>query len=299
MTYSKHSLLITLLLTLFCLSNCEKDKLNFSDDITLTESINKIETSYKEGDIKIENIITDNKVETEADFSLKEKIRLELDRSYSKNQTYLKSSNNLVGVFKYGSCGSWGELKVFMDCEDHNSQSKSIGTTGQSYADYNGNVHLNYCVVPATYFQHSDVSYAVLNLTSDLPWGVSRIRRYFDNEDNNNTNSATYNGVEYSGWAGNCYFGSNTLLSFYYYPETTTFSHPPSLGIMYGVLGHFGLANGYIYCDDEDNGNENWCYVDLFIDSKYISGYSGNIINIMEVGSNTRLYMCQYGTIRI
>jgi len=281
------------IITLFFLISCEKDQENIETLNYLTEEIGKIETSYKEGDIKIENINDGNKIENDADFSLKDKIRNELEASYSKTHTFLKSGSNTVGVFKSGSCGSWPVLDIFMDCEDNNPQTSTSGWIGDSYRDGNKNVHFQFCVVNNAYFEHTNIDFAVVNLTANLPWGVSRIARYFDNEDKNNTNSVTYNGNRYSGLFGDCWFGGNTRLSFYYYPKTTYQRPFPSLGISYGVLGRFGSNQGSIYTDDEDKDNKNWCYLELFDNSSYsyIKAYSGDIANIMDVGRNTRLYL--------
>ena len=149
------------------------------------------------------------------------------------------------------------------------------------------------CVVYGKYFYRTNVDYAILNLSTNLPYGVSAIRRYFDNEDNNNVNWTKLNGSNISGWYGDCHFGSNTRLSWYYYPKTTSSSPWPTLGLTWGVLGRFS-TQGSIYFDDEDRNNINWCYLEKWNDNTYTwdSGYSGNIPNIMDVGSNTRLYIC-------
>jgi len=289
MNFLKLFLSFIFVITLFFLISCEKEQDNIETETSLTEEIGKVETIYQEGDIKIENVNEGSKIESDADFSLKDKIRDELEASYSKTHI-LKSGSNSVGVFKSGSCGSWPVLDVFMDCEDKNPATSTSGWVGDSYRDGNKNVHLQFCVVDNAYFEHTNVDFAVLNLEGNLPWGISRIARYFDNEDKNNTNSVTYNGSSYSGWLGDCHFGGNTRLSFYYYPKTSSHSFP-SLGISYGVLGRFGSDQGSIYTDDEDKNNANWCYLDLFNGSSYNSAYSGNIANIMDVGRNTRLYI--------
>ena len=65
----------------------------------------------------------------------------------------------------------------------------------------------------------------------------------------------------------------------------------PSLGISYGVLGSFGSNQGYIYSDDEDNGNANWCYTTHIFGTW--SGYynTGYIKSYMYVNNNTKLYL--------
>lgn len=160
-----------------------------------------------------------------------------------------------------------------MDCEDRRPASKQSGWVGSSSVNSNKNVFLKFCVVSNAYFEHTNKDFAVLSLTTNLPWGVSRIARYFDNEDNNNTNHyhTKYDGQPYKDWFGYCWIGDrNTRLSFYYYPQSS-YRPFPSLGISYGVLGRFGSNQGYIYSDDEDNNNANFCYFEKFTGSSYNS----------------------------
>jgi len=180
-----------------------------------------------------------------------------------------------------------------MDCEDSNPNSSSSGWIGDNYIDNRKNVLLKFCIVYNAYFEHINVDFAVLNLTTNLPWGVSRIMRYVDNEDDKNINKTIYDGNLYSGWFGDCWFGNNTRLSFYYFPRTSSNVPFPNLGISYGVFGNFGNQKGWIYTDDEDTKNANICYLELFTGTGYLRQYSGNIPNIMDVGNNTRLYLSQ------
>jgi hypothetical protein len=78
-------------ITLFFLLSCKKDQ-NDSNNNTLTNEISKVETIYQEGAIKLENKLSpdSSKIETSADESYKEKIRQDLEKSFSKQITYLK-----------------------------------------------------------------------------------------------------------------------------------------------------------------------------------------------------------------
>lgn len=279
-------------LVLFLPFGCKKvDESKTEDENLQTEELAKIDSTYRKGVTKFEGFDNKPKIETLASQELLEKIKSNLERSYSKQVSYVKSAGNLVAVFKASTCGSFAELNVNMDCEDHNPASSSSGWTGASYvtASPYKNVILNFCVVDNQYFVQTDVDYAVLMLTTNLPSYVSRIARFFDNEDDSNGNWTYYNGSTFSGWFGDCWFGSDTRLSFYYYPHTT-YQGFPSLGMDYGVLGRFGSNQGYIISDDEDTNNANWCWKDLWNGLGWTSGYSGNITNIMDVGGNTKLY---------
>lgn len=277
--------------------NQQKDQGNNNSCYYLTQDIETIMINYSAPDTcyKNENVSDTNsvKIETSASQEVKDQIRAELENSYSKIK--VKNNGNRVGVFKDGSCGPYEVLDVFMDCEDDEPRrTEKFGWTGDSYVTTMKNVHLKFCVVEGEYFVRTNFDYAVLQLYLFLPQEVSRFERYFDNENQSNTNHTTLNGIEKEGWYGYCHFSENTLLSFYYYPKTSITSELPLLPISYGVLGRFGPHQGYIRTDDEDNNNENenHAWMELWIDDGYYeSGYTGNIENIMEVGVNTRLYI--------
>jgi len=113
--------------------------------------------------------------------------------------------------------------------------------------------------------------------------------RYMDNEDNNNHNQTYYNGQLISGLFGLCHFSSNTRLHFYYYKKQSSATSFPYLGMSYGTLGRYGSNQGWIYSDDEDNSNANSAY---YYSSYYANPTStGNVANIMDVGSNTKFYI--------
>lgn len=280
------SLLTFLSIALF---SCSKDDDLTSQIATLSDDIQKIETALEEGSAKNENLKDGPKTETKLNNRLVEKIRLELQESYSKQESYLKSGSNLVGVLKNGSCGNYPELSIYMDCEDSRSASRDYGWTGSSMVTGAKNIRLKFCVVNNAYFERTNVDFAILRITSDKPAGINIIERYFDNEDNSNANSVSYNGNNISGWLGPNHFGGNTRLSFLYYPKRYA-NDWPNLGISYGVLGRFGSNQGYIHSDDEDRKNANWCYMDKWTGYSWDYQPSGDIPNIMNVGSNTRLY---------
>ena len=286
------------ILSAFIFVNCEQDSEEINQQQTLTQEIEKIETIFKEGDIKIENDLSEEKIETLASPELKAKLETELLKSYTKQTTYSKTSAlGFVGVFRDGSCGSYEELYVKMDCEDRRTNSYQGGYTADSGVvdAHHENVVFRFCFVPNS-FNRTTYDFAVLNVSSTVPSGISRITRHFDNEDNRNGNILLRNNVRKYGFTkiGSNYFYKNTILSFLYYPRVSRTNTPPSLGFPYGVLGRFGNAQGYIRSDDEDSKNANWCKILKYNDAtnRYNQETSsGNITNIMDVGSNTKLYI--------
>ena len=286
-----HSVLLFLLLGFWSCSE-ENDLVN--DVVDLDSEIQKVETTLNEGETKVENFEGEPKNETLLDNQLVDKIRLELQKSYSKQKSYLKSANNLVGVIKNGSCGSYPELSIYMDCEDSRSASKKSGWTGSSEVTGAKNIRLKFCVVNDAYFQKNYNDYAILRVTSHYIPGVHVIERYFDNEDSRNANSASYNGKSVDGWldGGPIYIGNDTRLSFLYFPKEFGSSWP-SLGISYGVIGYFGAYNekGYIHSDDEDHNNANWCFMDKWNGNSWDYQRTGSIEDVLHVGKNTKIFM--------
>jgi len=77
-----------LLVTLIVFNSCQKDHESYEDETNITSEVQKIETIYEEGAIKIENDNSCLKNEMDAPESLKENILNELGQSYSKRRTY-------------------------------------------------------------------------------------------------------------------------------------------------------------------------------------------------------------------
>lgn len=286
-----------MILTFVSFLGCEKEQFR-TENNSLTDEIETIETRYKEGDIKIETLWEPGceKIEKVASFSLIEKIRKELEKSYSKQTTYLKSGGNTVGVIKSGSCGQYQVLSIFMDSEDKNCKSSSSGWIGDSKLDSPGNVTLDFCIVNGAYFQQTNVNYAVLDFSNaGWPSGVSRIVSYMNNEDSGNVNSITLGGVSIRDqWYGKTHADYNTQLGYYYYPKVSTSTSFPSLGINYGVFGNFGAYTGSIFVDNEDGAVswatlENWNGVALGGVIQQHDVIIGNIV-MCDHNSNTTMY---------
>lgn len=277
------------MLAIFSLISCQEQELDIQEPVSITDELEKVETIFKDGDIKIENDLSEEKIETIASPELSAKLERELMKSYTKQKTSLKTSAfGYVGVLKDGTCGGYEELTLFMDCEDRRPASKEHGWIGDSDVDRNKNVTLKFCFVPNS-FKRTNYDFAVLNVTSTVPYGVSSITRHFDNEDGGNANKLFKNNIDlrkhsYFYQIGGNYFYKNTILSFLYYPRVNRSNPPSSLGFPYGVLGQFGDSRGYIITDDEDRGNVNWCNLSN-------KRTKSNIPNIMDIGRNTKLYI--------
>lgn len=154
-------------------------------------------------------------------------------------------------------------ITVYMDDEDDNNDNSASGWIG-SFVQ-NRNTKLRFCRVNGEYFPHLyGVPYAVLQLGACPPQTTSFVR-YFDNEDNDNENSASVSagGSIYPSTMGNAPV-SFTQLKFCLFspvapgPGTPTF---PDLSVEYGVFASSNLpgilAAGTLHIDDEDANNEN------------------------------------------
>lgn len=277
---------LTLAAALFFQFGCN-DEQEISEPNNVTDELAKIETSYQEGALKVETAwdYVSPKIETRADDATREAIYAALNSSSETKKMQLKSYSNPVGVIQSGWCDPSKLLTIFMDCEDHNQKTATSGWHGNIDNDSNGNLTFKFCIVDGTLLSRIKYNYAVLDLSGVLPNGIIGAIRLFDNEDDDNKNSATVNGVAISGSMGTCSFGKNIYLGFQFYPalassQATTL---PDLGIgLYGVFGKFtSTSMGYVLSDDEDNRN-----VNRFTTTLSTSQYT----SFIEPGDNTYLY---------
>lgn len=120
-------ILVFTFLGAFPLISCTKEKDPLQED--LTKSISEIESTFNEYNIqgKFEGDDGKPKIESVASKELIDRIRNELNESYTKQISYAKSGGYLVGVFKDNNCGSYAELVINMDCEDRRPASSSSG----------------------------------------------------------------------------------------------------------------------------------------------------------------------------
>jgi hypothetical protein len=215
----KKIVLFTLIASLLC--SCEQAELIETETIDdITSEIEKIETIYQEGDIKIENDNSEEKTETLASSELMQKIRTDLEQNYSKTTTYSKSAALYLGGYGVfmgngGTCGSYKILDIYMDCEDSSPKTYELGYTGASKIVGN-NVLLKFCVVGGGSFSGNKFNedFGVLNLGHNrLVYKGSSVTRHFDNEDRRNKNYVRYNGTKIKRILGNRRLGGgHTIL---------------------------------------------------------------------------------------
>lgn len=52
------------MLAIFSLISCQEQELDIQEPVSITDELEKVETIFKEGDIKIENDFSEEKIET-------------------------------------------------------------------------------------------------------------------------------------------------------------------------------------------------------------------------------------------
>jgi hypothetical protein len=273
------SLLLSFCLGTVALEGCKLEELNVpSETAGLTTAIEKIETAYYDGAVKIERGEVDE-LETNASPELMSEVRsklLDYQRSFVSRYKVARnlSEGYPVGVIpELDVCPAGSEkIKFFMDNQDNGNTMKS-GWTGAWSVDGNGNSWHTLCTVYGGAFKFMTLNtytqYLVVRLGNNKTtfmeprvWNV-----YMDNEDNNNKNvlaagdfspnSMDKNGTNLQFWAiaGKSAPGVN---------QDTEF---PNFGFSYGVFGTFsspvvgGLnGTGMFKTDDENNNNANQLY---------------------------------------
>ncbi|MFM9908649.1 MAG: hypothetical protein ACKVOW_04850 [Chitinophagaceae bacterium] len=267
------------------------------------------------------------KIETVASESILNEIRQKITRV---NNEILAQHNNpikpnlingsWVGVVKHNStagssgCGGWDELEIYMDCEDNNPKTSwlptdpYLGFLSPSYTYHpgswvtNGNATLRFCIVPGNDFHPFNISssggYALLRVTTNFLGDAREVSRRFDNEDNNNGNSAVLrfgnlrtplrNGQTLSvkNNASNSdnsvfrtFIDGNSYMSFHVFQNgqggtagTFMTGFPNFNGLAYGVIGGElvpqSLGIGLLRVDDQDGNNANFYFDDEFSTSQ-------------------------------
>lgn len=239
------------------------------------------------------------------------------------NQEILSRQNNVirpnlvngiwVGVVKHNSvagtagCGGWDELEINMDCEDRNPKTgwlttdPYLGSVSPTYSYRPGgwsvgsNATMRFCIVPGSDFHTFNLAnsnaYAVLRVTTNFLPDAREVSRRFDNEDNNNGNSAflrcgpnrtpsrngqtinvEYNSLNNDNSVYRTYIDQNSYLSLHVFkngqagPGAVFMTDYPNFGMPYGVIGGENVTNalaiGLVKVDDEDNANANLYFDD-------------------------------------
>ena len=164
--------------------------------------------------------------------------------------------DGLVGVFKVGSCGSYKELEIKLDCEDKRTISKVTGKVGDSSVDKNGNVSFRFCLTEANRFYPGGVL-----LINSHSYSNKAVLRHHDVEDSNPSSQVYINGVE----QGDRLVGKYTSVT----RDDAVLAWEPMgnrpwnvpVGpayIQYGLVVLPSQSCGRILVDDEDKNNKNW-----------------------------------------
>lgn len=289
----KHLLFALLGVLAFC--SCSNSLDMLENDLELEKATANYETSV----ISMAEIDT-AKIETVADEATIQKVMDDyviklMDRaSIGKEKlmrTVYSSVEDVVGVFKVGSCGVYKELEVYIDAEDKRSKSRTVNSVGDSFVDKNGNVHLKFCLTEASQYYPGGVFLVDhINYKSGQdPFSNNNamdvVVRYHDCEDKGSDNRVSgthpkyYNRITISN--GYTKIDDNAALAWAFpnkrgVPSMICSSNlGPKSQINYGLLSGSRNANmGRIYIDDEDNSNKNW--VKLYSGRTFVKNLATN-----------------------
>lgn len=219
--------------------------------------------------------------------------RLEVAKERVMRTAYSAASPR-VGVFRVGSCGSYKNLSIAIDCENGRSKTRVEGNVGNSFVDGNDNMHLEFCLVEAGNRYPGGVF-----LVENAPATVESftVVRYHDTEDGGHqsmwSDDPFYADGSLNRITGLSKLDSNATLAWNFDRNMSTWGDIPvgPIGINYGVLSLSTMASGNLYFDDEDHNNKNWAQ--LWRGNQYVRDLNntGSYYGI-EFGINTRYYMC-------
>lgn len=245
---------------------------------SISRAIEKIETAYKEGEIKIETG-GPKELESQASPEIMASVKSRLLAYQQVFESRYTASGDLsdaypVGVIPMNAACPAGTtpIRFMMDNQD-NGNSTTSGWTGSWYLNANNNGKHMICSVWGGAFTfmtlNTATQYLLIRLGNNKTvfmeprvWNV-----YFDNEDNNNANiveqgdlgpnTLNSQGINLQFWAIS---GKNT-------PGVNQAAEFPDLGFAYGVFGTFtspvvgGAAGmGTFHTDDENKNNANQLY---------------------------------------
>lgn len=262
---------------IFC--SCSETSSLQSGEVDLDELTQQYELAKTAEAVDAEDSL---KIETRADDSVIEasmqeyvtelKNRLSIAKEKVMRSPY-GTLGALVGVLKVGSCGTYKEIEIIMDCEDTKGGSNTTGNVGATYSDRNQNIHFHFCLTEAHRFYPGGVllidNINYESLYTRLPMDI--IVRYHDTEDSSGSNGLKSNHPKYNTLAsisnGLTHIDSSGATLAWGFPRLGDFFYPsipaphpmvgPS-GIHYGLLVKEPSSTGTIYCDDEDKRNKNW-----------------------------------------
>lgn len=274
----KKHLLFTLLGALTCYS-CSNSYDLLENDLELAKAATDYEVSTRviEEDtdsLKIETVADEETIQQLMDDYVTELMNRTSVAKEKVMRTVYSASDDVVGVFRVGTCGVYAELDVRIDTEDTRSKSKTEGSVGDSYVDSNGNVVLRFCLTeasqyyPGGVFLVKHINYNRADFSFTYPQ-MKIIARYHDCDDKRPINDAWGTHPKYNSAKaismGYTKIDNNVVLAWAFpdrrgVPSTMTSGQfGPKTRINYGVIcGSPAGTMGKILFDDEDSSNKNW-----------------------------------------
>lgn len=303
----KKQLLFTLLGVLTCYS-CSNSYDLLENDLELAKAAAGYEVSTRAIDenadsVKIETVADEETIQQLMDDYVTELMNRTSIAKEKVMRTVYSASEDVVGVFRVGSCGVYPELDVRIDTEDTHQKSKIDGSVGDTYIDGNGNVVLRFCLTeasqyyPGGVFLVTPINYLRNDISFRFPW-MNIVARYHDCDDKHTANAAwgTHPKFNSAGAISSGYtkIDHNAVLA-WAFPDRRDIpagmlgrNFGPKTRINYGVIcGSPAGTMGHIFFDDEDSKNKNWAklytgntFTQDLRDGFY--GYYG-----MDLGKNT------------
>lgn len=258
----KKHLLFTLLGVLTCYS-CSNSYDLLENDMELAKAAADYEVSTRSMEenadtAKIETVADEETIQKLMDDYVTELMNRTSIAKEKVMRTVYSASNDVVGVFKIGSCGVYTELEVNIDAEDTKQNSKSEGLIGDSYIDSNGNVRLKFCLTeasqyyPGGVFLVNHINYYRPGFSFNHPW-MKIVARYHDCDDKHTDNRVVSANPDYDEKSdisnGYTKIDDNAVLAWAFpdvlgVPSTiASGSLGPKSRITYGVICGFSSCN--------------------------------------------------------
>ncbi|WP_455586093.1 hypothetical protein [Bacteroides sp.] len=247
-------------------SSCSESNLLGDNEMALMEmnqTYELSETNLKELDDeddgpKIETIADEAAIKESMDSYIAEVMNRQSNakEKVSRNASGLMG---LVGVFKVGSCGSYKELEIKLDCEDRKSISRITGKVGDSSVDGSGNVSFRFCLTEANRYYPGSVL-----LIDDYSYTSQAVLRHHDVEDKNPNNIVLIGGFEQVDRLPGKFTSvtkEDAVLAWGFQGGRSLDTPVGPAYIQYGLVVFSNMACGRILTDDEDKNNKNWVKV--------------------------------------
>lgn len=269
----KREILATICGAMLCCS-CS-DSYYLANDLGL-DKLNSEYELYSSGETVLTRAGDEEKIETRAS---EDSIKASMDayvtelmnRTSIAKERVMRSTygvtGNLVGVFKNGSCSSYKELTVHLDCEDKRTKQKLIGEVGDTDYDGSGNIDMRFCLTEAYRYYPGGVFLINNNYIGERYILV----RHHDTEDGSKGNwvycsaeSDDYNMESIS--TGFTHITPSDAVLAWAFPAAAkqlweSYEKGPVTNIHYGLLAPEGRESGSFLVDDEDSRNANWMKV--------------------------------------